>query len=279
MGAKLVLWWLCSGSLPLTNNLRIWQTIYPSQCVSCLQHSDTKDHLFLQCPEIKALWVELAELFSAPLPRQSTIQAYLICWWRQASSATMMGHFRAVIPAMVLWVIWKEYTSIRFGDNNFSYRHLFDRVRRHIYSWCASVQGRKFVEPFPNLIACGFSPHIKVTRHRLDRWKLPPSGRMKLNVDAAVGRSGAAAGAVLRNDSEGFVSAVCFALPSVTPVRAELMALLYSILFYAVTYDGLHVETDWEWFWLCLQIPLNIPARVQEMSSELLRCYVSMHLL
>lgn len=106
------------------------------------------------------------------------------------------------------------------------------------------MQGRKYSQPIPYLNACYFSPSLHTRRHRLVHWELPPSDKLKLNVDASVGRFNAAAGTVLRNDHGDFVSAICFSLPTTLPLWAALMALLYALIFYARDYDHLILETD-----------------------------------
>lgn len=75
-------------------------------------------------------------------------------------------------------------------------------------------------------------------------WVLPPSGKLKLNVDAAVSRCNSAAGAIVRNDRGDIVLALCFYLPLHTPLRAELMALQYALIYYSQTYDSMIIETD-----------------------------------
>lgn len=67
---------------------------------------------------------------------------------------------------------------------------------------------------------------------------------MKLNVDATVGRSQAAGGAILRNDQGLFLSAICFALPSVNPLRTELLTLTMALIHFSMEWDLIVVETD-----------------------------------
>lgn len=179
------------------------------------------------------------------MPRNTTIQAYLLLWWRTSSKHHMLGQLRAVVPSLVTCVIWKEYTSIRFGDNCFSYRRLFEQVRDHIFTWCASTQGYKFTQNIPHLVARKFSPPFRAIRPRIIRWLLPPTGKLKLNVDASVGCTAVTARAVLWNSHGAFVSAITFSLPASTPLRAELRALEYTLIYYALEHDQLLIETDY----------------------------------
>lgn len=99
---------------------------------------------------------------------------------------------------------------------------MFERVRNHIYTWCATMQGHKFSQTIPHLVGRQFSP-LRTRRHKVVHWELPSTGKLKLNVDAAVGCTTAATSAVLRNHQGEFVSAICFSLPASSSLRDELM--------------------------------------------------------
>lgn len=75
-------------------------------------------------------------------------------------------------------------------------------------------------------------------------WLLPPSGKLKLNVDVAVRRTHSAAGAILQNHRGELISALCFYLPLVPPIRAELVAILFALIYYSRDYDRMIIETD-----------------------------------
>lgn len=156
----------------------------------------------------------------------------------------MIGQLRVVVPSLGTWVIWKECASVRFGDNCFSYMRLFERVRDHIYTWCSSIQGFKFTQNIPYLVAMKFSPPLHQRRHRITRWVLPPTRKLKLNVDASVGCNVVVAGAVLRNSHGELMLAICFSLPTSTPMWAELRAVQFALIYYACTHDQLLIETD-----------------------------------
>lgn len=126
LGGILFIWKLWMHSLPLDDNLRSWKNIYPTQCVFCRLHSDGQDHIFLFCPNIQPLWKEISIIFLGPMPCHSTIRTYLLRWWRTSSLHNMIGQLRAIVPSLVTWVIWKEYTLIKFGDISFSYRRMFE---------------------------------------------------------------------------------------------------------------------------------------------------------
>lgn len=55
LSCSIFIWKLLMRSLPLADNLRTWQTIFPTQSIFCGAHSDRKDHIFIGCPSIQPL--------------------------------------------------------------------------------------------------------------------------------------------------------------------------------------------------------------------------------
>lgn len=106
------------------------------------------------------------------------------------------------------------------------------------------MNGKRFATNMPHLVALSFSPPLRPKRLRIIRWELPPTGKMKLYVDAAVGRFQATGGAVLRDDQRRLVLAICFALPQVSPLHAELLTLTLALIHYGREWDHIVVETD-----------------------------------
>lgn len=241
---RIFLWRLWTNSLPMVNNMHLWSTIFPSQCAFCRMASDEQDHVFLHCASIKAIWVEISHIFSGPLPRSNTIKAHLLRWWGSSSSSSMRGQLRVVTPSMVLWNIWKAYAAVRYGSDSFTSTRLFEQIRLSLYNWGLSVKDKKFTSHMPQLFTLKFLPTLRSARLRIVRWILPPTGRMKLNVDATVGHATAAGAAILCSDQGTFISAITFSLPWLSPLRAEMMTLMLAVTYYARGYAQLIVETD-----------------------------------
>lgn len=91
-------------------------------------------------------------------------------------------------------------------------------------------------------------PKLHSPRPQLVRWCTPPSGRFKLNVDAAVGRHYAAGGAILCDHAGRCVGAISFRLPPSTPFTAEIQAAVFGLLYFLPLYCSIVLETD------CLQL-------------------------
>lgn len=143
-----------------------------------------------------------------------------------------------------MWEIWKAYSSIVFGEGRWDNRRVIELTRRSIYEWTLGQEGKKHMLPDNNLAMLGLIPKLSTPRCMVIRGKTPPPGRHKLNVDAAHGKKTAAAGALLRDSTGGFIGAISFALPTSTPDQAEMQAVVLAVLYFARYGYHLDVETD-----------------------------------
>lgn len=73
---------------------------------------------------------------------------------------------------------------------------------------------------------------------------LPPSGRVKLNVDASHGLRSASGGAILCDSRGRVITAIAFHLPVSEPQTAELQAALISLIYFARNYSSIDLEVD-----------------------------------
>lgn len=90
----------------------------------------------------------------------------------------------------------------------------------------------------------GLLPTLHIKRAQVVRWLVPPTGRLKLNTDAAVGRQFAGGGAILHDSSGACVGALSFRLPMSSPFLAETQADLFGLLFFLSAYPHIILETD-----------------------------------
>lgn len=87
--------------------------------------------------------------------------------------STMIGHWSAAIPLLAATTIWKEYAAIMFREEVFLLRRVHKRIRMDIFTWCASVAGKKFAAPVLHLVAVNYSPYILSRRAQVVKWRLP----------------------------------------------------------------------------------------------------------
>lgn len=69
---------LYHGALPIVDNLVRFSCIQPSRCPFCHNTQSNLEHIFLYCPEVKALWHRYAILLDGPHPTHVPLKAYLL---------------------------------------------------------------------------------------------------------------------------------------------------------------------------------------------------------
>lgn len=148
----------------MVNNFCCCLTSLPSQCIFCRQQHDHQDHVFLHCPKIRPLWVDMGTTFSGPMPQSHTIKAHLLRWWKTSSSCSMLGQLKVIVPSLVTWELWKSYAACRFGEDHFNYYHIHTKIKGAIYTWCAAMNEKKFASTIPHLVQQHYSPPIKTKR-------------------------------------------------------------------------------------------------------------------
>lgn len=228
--------------------------VRPTQCPFCRSHSATVDHIFIYCSRIRYFWSFFAaELHGVPLTSLS-LRQHLLSWWYRSNSTSISGVLKIVIPAIVLSNIWRQYAQLTYGDTTiFSTAALRNSIHFDIHVWTMKIQGSKLAAgPLPSL---SWLPRIRTPRLRVIIWQTPPSGRLKLNVDAAVGQQYAAGGAILRDQDGCCIQALSFRLPHGTPLQAEIQATLFGLMYFLPIYRSLIVESDCAQMIACLCKP------------------------
>lgn len=219
---RLFLWRFYHGSLPIPKNLAKFAAVYPTRCPFCLMDTITSDHIFLTCSEVLPIWRYYASCFDGPVGGSLRICPFLLQWWISTQGKSLKGQLRIIIRCLIMWKIWKSYTSIIFGDGCWCCRLVFEYIKRSTYEWTLDHKGKKYIKPDATLVQLGLIPVISSPRCRVVRWMLPPFGRHKLNVDAAYGRFSAAAGAIFRDSNGAFTRVISFPQPVSSPDKAEL---------------------------------------------------------
>lgn len=225
---KLLLWRIFNSALPFEDYLGHYAVIRPTQCPFCRHASASIAHVFMYCECISPIWAFFSSELQVALPTPSTLRQYLLSWWFRSSESSLAGVLKIIVPALIVLNIWKHYAQLIYGDSkSFSTTQLRHAIYFDINIWIHKVQGTKLTAGPP--ISLSWIPRIRSPRLKVVRWKCPPSGRFKLNVDAAVGARYAAGGALLRNHHGECVRAISFRLPCCTPLLAEIQATFFGL--------------------------------------------------
>lgn len=241
---QIILWKLYHHALPIEDNLRRFTAICPTCCPFCHNSSATQAHLFLKCTYIQQIWKYYASIVDGPQPGNMHLFQYLVSWWTSTSAKSFQGVLRLIVPGIVVWQIWKAYSAMIFGGEQYHSDQLKESIRRHIYTWSCAQHGRKFVTNEHDLILFGLTPRMRLRRPQIVRWRTPPPGRLKLNVDAAHGSITASGGAILRDIEGNLKEAIVFYLPLSSPFQAELQAASMALLYFLQRYRQLDMELD-----------------------------------
>lgn len=197
----------------------------------------------MHCSHVRSLWVYYAGELHCPAPSSLHLRQYILAWWYRSSFSSLFGVFKIIIPAIILHNIWRGYASLVYGEQGSVTRpSLQASVKYDITIWCKKITGTKLAADPRRYFS--WLPPLSPPRATLVRWLCPPSGRLKLNTDAAVGRQYAAGGVILRDHTGACVVALSFRLPPSTPLHAEIQAAFFGLLYFLPLYRNITLESD-----------------------------------
>lgn len=252
----LFIWKLLHSALPMEDNVKAFSCVCPTICPFCKNASASISHIFLLCPRVQPLWSQLSVLLDGPMIQAANIRQHLLQWWLLSSATSLKGNFKVVGPIMLCWAIWRVYTNHLFGEEDMPVTHILHLTKQSCFDWAASRSGTAIAQYIPSLINNGFSPRLRPKRVLPLKWTCPPTGKLKLNVDASAGHSHAAAGAILRDANSKMIVGLSFRLPILPPLRAELQAIVYSLLYFGLLHRNIIIETD------CQQLTQSLDNRI-----------------
>lgn len=184
---KIFLWKLLNGALPTSDNLTKFIAIQPTIWPICKQNEDTQQHIFLKCPATKAIWTYYANILNGPTPKNQHIRQYLLEWWMQVSEKTMEGKLMQIVPGIILWNIWKEYNKTTKEEKLWNQEKTQEKIKEEIKEWCLMLNDTKKACNSQPLIEAGITPRLQTKTTKILKWELPPTGKLKINTDAAIG--------------------------------------------------------------------------------------------
>lgn len=204
----------------------------PSVFPLCYRALASPDHCLLTCHVASKVWAAFTPIFCAPQP-QHTVRSQCHSWWLGMPSASALGDLGLLMPILILWNIWKLYTASLYDDVTPRLAQAIWAVRTDVMSITHSRPLARCSPADDILLSSGLIRGFKVSqrmRRMLISWSLPPSGRLKLNVDATFRSYCAGGGGILRDDSSNVLVAFAFPIMDATsPLHAEALALFHSL--------------------------------------------------
>eukprot|EP00253_Pinus_taeda_P021290 PITA_21290 len=101
--------WLASKNKILT-----WDRIQkkgfngPSRCCLCNSEGETRNHLLINCPFAKTLWINTKRTFGKPENAPSEFNEVVFQWNKEIFQCKVVRRAWDLISGFVLWMIWKE---------------------------------------------------------------------------------------------------------------------------------------------------------------------------
>ncbi|CAH9107341.1 unnamed protein product, partial [Cuscuta epithymum] len=246
---KIFQWKIVKGIIPITDKLgRFKQVLNPSMCPLCRRQSDSLIHLFFQCNVVEGVWRYFWGILGLYMPLNSDLNISRVLRMKNGGHS-LLNIFRQNISGILLWFIWKVYSSIIWGneDSSPSTDQIIFQIKMYTQSWAVSLSGLKirqigdilFEE---QLIPRYYKPNI--TRPQIIKWRKPKQ-RWKLNIDASYLSDLASGGAILRSSSGQMIQAISFPLEADSALDAEIKALCFVVRWVEDEgYEDVEVETD-----------------------------------
>ncbi|MQL97422.1 hypothetical protein Taro_030114 [Colocasia esculenta] len=230
---SILVWRLAKGCVPTDDILAGCGIPLCSRCSCCSSPSiESGTHLFFHSKVAKAVWGSLFDVLK--FHNLSVLNPmHGVIFFLDAQPATSSrGNLIRFIFLAVIWELWCSRNRSRYDSFAMNNTHVLSKIRLNVqdavsasvlvFKGLASAQIRLLsqcgihVQQSPNLIP------------KVVRWLLPPTGRLKLNVDGAYKSSMgiAAGGGVHRNDRGDIIFCFAHRYPHVcSSLEAEALAL------------------------------------------------------
>ncbi|VFQ88343.1 unnamed protein product [Cuscuta campestris] len=242
---SIFMWKLLRKCLSIPENLRKLGFALPSVCPFCMNSSLTAKHSLIDCAKIVDIWRHYARCLNFLHTESSTINQHYMNWWLR-DTPNLYGLLRKHLPGIIMWHIWKKMNEIINGKcSNFSTSSLINQIDSYTKQWLSIKTPRKLHHfdswLFSHNLIPRFTSHNYV---RMVKWKAPPTGRLKLNVDASYTTTHKRCAAILRDAEGRLVRGASFKLHSRSAYQAEVDVAIKAIRWALLISNSLIYETD-----------------------------------
>uniref|UniRef100_A0A803PVI9 Reverse transcriptase domain-containing protein n=1 Tax=Cannabis sativa TaxID=3483 RepID=A0A803PVI9_CANSA len=231
---RIFLWRAINDCLPTAATLHHRHIADSPICLLCQNARETTQHALFYCKRPRKIWRDSSFTLSPMISEYMTIKELML----QVSDLWSNLQIEQFIT--ILWLIWNERNKEKHGHKTKPYNLLEYSALSYLEDYQAAQRKKPATTPAAS--------HNNLHQKQDASWLHPPTGRLKLNTDAAINQATqtTGCGAILR-DSNGEIVAA-FSKPVIGSFRPEVMEAL--ALMYALQWlldNGLHVhyiETD-----------------------------------
>eukprot|EP00253_Pinus_taeda_P022541 PITA_22541 len=101
--------WLASKNKILTwDRIQKKGFIGPSRCCLCNSEGETRNHLLINCPFAKTLWINTKRSFGKPENAPREFNEVVFQWNKEVFQCKVVRRAWDLISGFILWMIWKE---------------------------------------------------------------------------------------------------------------------------------------------------------------------------
>ncbi|GKV23955.1 hypothetical protein SLEP1_g33625 [Rubroshorea leprosula] len=185
-------------------------------CPNCQGADETLMHLLFFCPQVEPIW------FGSTLglnPRQLRVNCFRD-WWRFINGLAKQMGLPSLVDqsAIICWHLWKARNEKHFEHVDFNPHQILARISATIHDYSSSMSKNLPLAP---------SRSRADGKQQQSSWVRPPTGFLKVNVDASFSpQTGCAALAMVGRNFKGeiCVGESWLAMAS-SPLMAEAVAL------------------------------------------------------
>ncbi|XP_021758506.1 uncharacterized protein LOC110723456 [Chenopodium quinoa] len=221
------LWSAVKGNLAVKSRLVQRHIINEASCQICGHHEETIWHALVECDAAAAMW-EHSELKSILTDAPNHSFAEVWAWlYRKCDGETLST------LATLLWAAWRCRNLI-----------IFENERPNVVLLAARYC--RLVHDYHSYAKCVFNRvSSAVAQHSIASWSCPPTGTIKINVDAHVPSYGMAGLGVVCRDAEGKIMAAAKRKAIAAPEVVEVMVVRYALMLaHRLGYSRIMVESD-----------------------------------
>ncbi|MQL72013.1 hypothetical protein Taro_004346 [Colocasia esculenta] len=204
---SVLLWRLILNSIPVDVTVKEKGVPLASKCSCCPQpQEESALHLFFRSDTANQVWSELSHLLQFSNMEVSAVTEGVTAFLTHPEIIATTGRLARCTFMAVLWEIWCSRNKARHQDQEMTAKHIINSTMLSIRAICISFNFQKIPQSWLAVLhqnICG-KEKLKIRSPSIVRWLMPPSGRLKLNVDGAFMKtSGRAGGGGILRDHEG----------------------------------------------------------------------------
>ncbi|XP_043687430.1 uncharacterized protein LOC122638638 [Telopea speciosissima] len=157
-----------------------------SRCELCWAEEETSHHILLSCNFASQVWSKALSLFNEVWIGFPSLEL-LFSWWRKKAKVVLLADIWKALLIIICQQIWFERNKRRYDNQRSPPRQVVQRCINEISS-CSIIKGVTIKSVNDLMLAKIFkvskaTPKLK--RVIEVRWKPPPMGWWKLNIDGS----------------------------------------------------------------------------------------------